>query len=157
MISELITAAQSQAHTNNLDKEQVECLEAGQDDISCSSQQSSSTSTDFLKECSPYEDIDQPDSWDCDDTSQVVDETLVDTPSCHQESIPQQTDLAIETHNEPSSPILQINCSSVVEQLEDDNGLEVIEKSSSMNNSVSLEDKQGIMLHILILLKRIPI
>lgn len=44
------------------DEGQVEGLE-GCDNISCSSNQSVNG---FLKECSPYEDIEQPDSWDCD-------------------------------------------------------------------------------------------
>ncbi|EFX70804.1 hypothetical protein DAPPUDRAFT_309293 [Daphnia pulex] len=34
------------------------------DNISCSSHQSSNNG--FLKECSPYEEIEQPDTWDCD-------------------------------------------------------------------------------------------
>lgn len=34
------------------------------DNISCSSRQSSNNG--FLKECSPYEEMEQPDTWDCD-------------------------------------------------------------------------------------------
>ncbi len=34
------------------------------DNISCSSHQSSNNG--FLKECSPYEEMEQPDTWDCD-------------------------------------------------------------------------------------------
>lgn len=59
------------------------------DNISCSSHQSAN---EFLKECSPYEEMEQPDSWDCDNDAVQPEDNKEDTLltgslSCSHETI----------------------------------------------------------------------
>ena len=58
------------------------------DNISCSSQQ---TTNEFLKECSPYEEMEQPDSWDCDNDvvqpDDMEDSSVTESLCCSHETI----------------------------------------------------------------------